>query len=177
MSDRKWLNFLPILLPVLVLVVMLLVIYLPYLWLEKPKFDFIYSIGSYDCLRFVYVDDNQLKYGSQGNDLREKQPNLPLSDFESFEKCDKKVKVYYHKVKENFSSQLALEDLKKYKVDPDFSSPDGFYLHKDYYSGIFYSYDSRNKVFLVKDTVRLKQNVQQADQSSGFEFLGWVISS
>lgn len=160
--EEKIIFFLPVFLPFLVIFTILPLSYLPYLLASKPKYDFLYSIKELHCVQFLYVKDKKVQTEAIENNVNN---------------CSGGVKIYYHKVAENLSSELTIQEAKKYNLITNTYSPDNFYFDtRSLISGFITDVRSVDKHYLInnKNKLLFEQKIKNADIREELAFLGWV---
>ncbi|HEY4478629.1 MAG TPA: hypothetical protein VI775_02195 [Candidatus Paceibacterota bacterium] len=139
-------------LPIIFIIIISLVIYLPSLSIN-PKYDFIYSIN-----------DNNYYYIKDENDKEIKKT------------------YYLYDIENNTSHKIESVDIEKYSLDPGPSSPDGYTVSYGYDNNgifeIFGSNSNRNGYYISKGNARkrlggLNPN-QQYYYNGSFELIGWI---
>jgi len=151
------------LVPVTFLVIIGLLIYLPSSKIQL-KYDYIYSVG--------FVGNYKTLYLVVDNKLSEKR--MPCNEYEVpfCYKTEESQTLFLHKVSENKSTQISFEEGKKYKLDGNQKSPDGFELEYSYSSFYSFSANSRNNYYLKNDQQKISQNLEN---NYDLKIIGWVI--
>jgi hypothetical protein len=160
-------------LPIVFIIIIAFVIYIPSLFV-KPLHNFIYTVdgNSYSYnqdYRFTHkVEDNRVvtePVVARGNVVQTKDlPNL-----------------YLYNVKTNSSHQISLSEAQSYLVDPGPSSPDGFTVAYQYGNGNVFdligsSPDNRG-YFISKGNSRSRLDGLVGNTGYGagnFRLIGWI---
>jgi len=180
--------------PVVMVIIIALVIYIPRWFVEPPKHDFIYAVGE-----GVYYPGSDMypyrpspyaaypvkgvwpKYFYQIVDgkLVRKEAGLPPPEYVGMPVTDVEPKFYLHHVVANTSVPISFEDAEKYVLDTNVRSPDGWEIAGPsggggmfpFYEG---SYDYNAK-YLKKGSTAIKLNMNLPRDFYGDTFLAWVI--
>lgn len=184
-NQSKWPVYIAIILPTIFIVGLIGVVFLPQLFTEKPKYDFIYKVS----------DRNQLNYGysfSVLNGKIAKQYNPPpaytAKDLTSeqlaqYEKSAGYIeKLYLYNVTTDISKQISFEEAEQYVVNSDLVSPDGFALEGangdgGIITGMFGGSRNYNTLYLKKGFYSKEAKLQTSVYYYGNQnvLLGWVI--
>jgi hypothetical protein len=167
---QKFLPFVLVLTPFLVLALVAGIIYAPYLWTAKPTIDFVYTQRGYSCAEFEFYVQN--------NVINKRKTNI------SKENClePQNPPLYYHDVSQNRSREITFEEAKSLKLDNSSKSGEGFVLkQKSSYAGFLFSSSYNEGLYLIKDNVSFQQDLYPGYYGyysyDGYQspFLGWVI--
>ena len=172
--------------PVLLVVVLAAIIYVPRLYL-KPQFDFVYATGSYPSyvdregkirVDYTVVNDRLVKMTVPVEISSDPQDRYYYSLRESTPPI-----FYHYDVSEQKNIPLSEAEVVALHLNPAQEAPDGFKIgygrdSDDIFESIFGGRDYSERV-LTKGSVSIPLNlVKPGEQyySSDFDFIGWVAS-
>jgi hypothetical protein len=162
-------------LPIVFIIIMALVIYLPNISIT-PAYNFIYSDESgYDYGYSQY----QWSYSVQNKKIVVSENIIKNSNIAY--KADY-PKLYLYDVHNNTSHEISIDEASKYAVDPGPSSPDGYTIKYEYSNnGIFdlfgSSYGDSGYYIEHENGKKRLAGVQSTDRYSSpyyFKLIGWV---
>jgi hypothetical protein len=153
--------------PVLMIIFVALSIYLPSLF-NKPQYDFIYTnIGTYNGRTTYQVDKT--------NHVIEVP--VPITDLVPKPTIyDPQPELYYYSETSNTSRKLTLDEAKKFNLDTNLTSVDGYEVTQGQGSGDFFfggGYDY-NSIYVKGHGINKKVSTPNNYGYYNFRFLGWV---
>jgi hypothetical protein len=181
--------------PVVMVLIIALVIYIPRWFTEPPRVDFIYAVGegvyypqsaayAYPSTPYGYYPAKGVwpKYFYQVVDgkLVRKEAGLPPQEYTGMPVTDVEPKFYLYHVAAHTSVPISFEDTQKYTLDTSTRSPDGWEIAGPSGGGgifpFFYegSYDYNAK-YLKKGSTAIKLNLNLPREFYGDTFLAWVV--
>ena len=182
---QNFIIILAFLLPVIILVGITAIVYLPSFFLSTD-YDFIYlscsSNNSRDC-------DNYIKdrYKITNGKMVINENKLPL-DADKDGVADVNIHIFLHNAKNNNSQELLLKEVKKLSLSDLLTSPDGVtisdgYSRRNSGGGLFpFFYDGGGRdynYYLVKGNSRKKLNLINSARRNYYQnnihFIGWVM--
>lgn len=166
--------------PVILVVILGLVIYMPRLFIE-PQYDFIYAVGDYPS--YVNAATNQqIEYTVFNGELIKR---VTPYDREKKVYQTNDTEFYRYDVSAKNNIRLADEDVMRVDLDTAKKSPDGFELNygndaENIFEGIFGGGRDYSERVLEKGAVALPVNLTGAggiDYSyrNDWHFIGWVV--
>jgi len=154
--------FVAIVAPFFIIGVILAIIYLPYLWTEKLKTDFIYTSSRTYCLDFKYdVSGEKIVKKPLNNDCNNSNYGEP--------------EIYYFDADKNSSKKLSKDEIDMLKVNTGTRSTDGFEITEySQSSGGFFGSTSKSGIFAKKDSVQFELSIHPEVSYYNFVFLSWI---
>jgi hypothetical protein len=151
--------------PLLMIVFVALSIYLPTLFV-KPKFDFLYAVGGF--------------YGTQYS-VKNGQLIETYSEYPKYYTPQTETKLFFYDIKKNESQEISFEQAKKFQLDSNIESPDGFEVvygrrGEGIFPFFFFSERDYQTVYIQGHNLSKKLNIRLSGAYyQRFQFLGWVI--
>jgi hypothetical protein len=160
--------------PLLMIAFVAVSVYLP-VFLTKPQHDFIYLNGDEYGSGYGYrVEGDKLirtNIPYQPSDPKSLIPGTTLAE----------VKFYYYDVSEDTSTEISFEKAQEYRLDSNYSSPDGFeVVYGNSTRGVFPFFFGGNFDYNTRYirghnyAKKLNLNLTSQDYYDGFRLLGWV---
>jgi hypothetical protein len=163
-------------LPIVFIIIISLVLFLPTLGIQ-PEHDFIYSSegtwsSSYYQFKNVYlVKDDRIILASAP----------PTGSRDESSRQDKPI-LYKYNVKDNSVHQITYEEAQQYTLDPGPSSSDGYLVKYEYnHDGLFEIFDGGNSdqgYYIEKENAKKRlnglSNGYPYSSEGNFKFLGWI---
>lgn len=177
MKNKNYSLIIALLLPVLLMLVIALNIYWPRLWINPPKFNFVYIINtSYYPAKEYFVENNKIMekekiYPGQMNAVQ------PLGQ----------VKLYLHDVTANQGREITYAEAGQLKLDGNYISPDGFQIAygtgggDSFFPFFFYSNRDYDSLYIKKENYTKKLNLVTPYSYYSYNyynrvpFIGWII--
>jgi hypothetical protein len=153
--------------PVLMVMLVAVSIYLPVLFVDPPRTDFVYSVGwnYYSQYQYVVREGKVVENKMERPESSYTSPNSP------------QPKIFYYDVDQEVAREITLQEAQEWTVDEQEVSADGFRVVQGSHGGdiLFFSYDSRCKQYLQKGAFSRQLNLNSGgDYCYSFRFLGWV---
>ena len=163
-------------LPVLLILVIAFNIYWPRLWMAPPKTNFIYALSAdYYPAKEYFVENSKI---AQRDKTYPNQGNVPQPSGN--------IKLFLHDVATNKSREVTFEEAQRFKLDGNYTSPDGFQISyatgggDGIFSFLFYSSRDYNSHIIKKDNYSRKLDLAEPYLDYSYYYnraslIGWVI--
>ena len=157
--------------PVLMIVFVAASIYLPRLFAQQPKVNFLYASGE------DYYSNVQ-QYSVQSDKVVKNE--IPLRQKGDLNPPFAGPKLFVHDVAKNESKEISFEEAQRLNLDSGLKSPDGFEIVYGSRGDDFFPFSSGmdyNTHYLKGHSISAKLNLQSSGQyysNNNFRFLGWI---
>lgn len=166
--------------PVLMVIVLVAVIYLPRLYI-KPTYNFVFATGSYPTYQ-----DNATKEKTEYTVIDgrlTKDISAIVYHFSTYY-SENSPKFYRYNVTEKKTLPISDKEVMRLSLDPSQTSPDGFVLNygtqvDNVFEGLFGGGRDYSQHVLEKGSVSIPITLPLTDDrySSNFHFVGWIKNS
>jgi hypothetical protein len=153
--------------PVVMVMLVAVSIYLPVLFVDPPRADFIYSVGINYYSPYHYA----VKEGKIIEHKIERPENFYAPPH------SQQPRLYYYDTDRELALEITLKEAQEWTIDEMEFSPDGFRVAQGDQGGdiLFFSYDSRCRQYLQKGAFSRQINLlPRGEHCYSFHFLGWV---
>ena len=165
--------------PVLIVVVLALVIYVPRYTTKKPAYNFIYSRA--DDRYYPSSSEYSVR---QGEITVETIPTpIPAPNERLMAPvASQEPRLFLYDVSANSEKEISLEDAKQLTLDDSTISPDGFTVERGGQGGgvfpFFMDNGDYNSLYLSKGSYNVRLNINSSDFNNSLynvRFIGWVL--
>jgi hypothetical protein len=154
--------------PILMIIIIAASIYVPTFFAPEPAYDFIYATWQHN-----YPSHNY--YVSDGKIVQDNSP----PPYENYKGNLSSVKLYVYNINNGQSQEISFEEAKKYKLDANDTSPDGFKItHGSYdYDPFFFGSRNYGTIYIKGHHISKKLNIKDRPNYywRNFDFIGWII--
>ncbi len=177
------------LIPLVFIVVVALVVYLPSKYIYS-NYEFVYvscPLSNYnhrsclDIVKYKYYVEKGKMVVSENVDIISSTTNNVIPQYDKEGKIDYKPEFFIYNTKTQENRQIDIEELKNLVFEDGVVSPDGFSVVRDYNSGMevfpFYYNSSSYGLFLKKGKTKRELDLPDNDDyyyRDNFLLLGWV---